>query len=398
MAIVHPTLVKAVVCVMMLACPIGHAQAQTPTDSAGVRIVEHASIGTTRIAFRIDSTPLVRLGGLRSDEREEFSTRHGLLGTLRLPDGRIVVNDHSELKVFDARGRLLRVIGRRGSGPGEFQQTRSVCLGAGDSLVALDFSLRRASVFTVDGAFVRTISVDATPVPLGEGCFSDGSLLMMGSPRVNERTLLPAERAKLLDRVADFRRVSMSARVVRTVGTWATAPMTAFLAPISTRVVRDRIYFGDSRDASVRIHDADGRLTHVFRWRAPRVNVTPELIERRVRASVPTDAPRSVVEERVQAFHAMPVQDVLPSYLRMFVDPIGRIWLEDYPVIQRGPGWTVLDQDGALLGRVEMPRIAGSSARHPGTIVEVLEDRVAMHWRDEDGAVHLGYFALRRSQ
>ncbi len=374
--------------------PRHHACAQTRVDSSGVEIVELASIQTSRVAFVVSPKPLVRLGGLQDDERAEFSPRHGLLRTLRLSDGQIVVNDFSAVKIFDAAGRLLHVLGRRGSGPGEFQQTHSVCQAAGDSLIVRDYSLRRASVFTTHGKFVRTITTDGSPA--GTGCFSDGSILIRTSARVDDRIKVSEERARFLDRIADYHRISASDRQMRSIGTWLSYRSSAFEAPIYTEVVGDRIYIGDSQDASVRVLDGSGKLTRVIRWRAPRTRVTNELLERRVRASVPKDAPRSVVDERIAAFRMQPVPDLLPAFLQMQVDPSGRIWLEDYPLEARSAWWTVLDRDGSLLGRVEIPRIADARRSVTPLIVEVLQDRIALSWKDDDGAVHLGYFALTK--
>jgi hypothetical protein len=62
---------------------------------------------------------------------------------------------YSNIRWYDARGRLLRTIGRRGSGPREFG--RSVFLYAkGDTVVAQDVSNRRWHYIDSRGEFVRT--------------------------------------------------------------------------------------------------------------------------------------------------------------------------------------------------------------------------------------------------
>lgn len=137
-------------------------------------------------------------------------------------------------------------------------------------------------MFTASGAFVRTLVIDGTPT--GLGCFSDGSILVLSNERVNEHTTLPAERANFLDRVADFKRVSATERQARAIGTWRSFRGTAFQSPIIVRVVGDRIYFGDSQDASVRVHDENGKLIRIVRWREPRQRVTNDMIEERARS------------------------------------------------------------------------------------------------------------------
>lgn len=377
-----------------LALVAGVGWSQTRTDSAGVQIVELATLATSSITYRIEERPLLQLGGLRSDPDAEFDPRHALLRTLRLPDGRVVVNDYTTLKVFGPQGRVLRTIGRSGSGPGEFQQTRGVCRADGDTLIAFDFALRRASVFTTDGAFVRTVVTDSRPVPLGSGCFGDGSVVMFANARPNPASMLPPDRARRLDRVADFRRIATARRDVTALGTWPVDPVSPFIAPLTVQVVDDVIFVGDSHRREVRQHDGQGRLTRVIRWQAPRTRITPALIEQLVRARTAPSTPRSVIDQQMQAYRASPLPDELPGFLQMLVDPLQRVWLEDYPISARSDTWTVLSREGAVLGRVRIPRPPGIGDRSLSELVEVLEDRVALRWRDQDGAVHLTYHAI----
>jgi len=58
------------------------------------------------------------------------------------------------VKVFDLQGQLVRTIGRKGSGPGEFETVgRVYCLPDGRIMV-LDIGLRRGSLFSNDGRFI----------------------------------------------------------------------------------------------------------------------------------------------------------------------------------------------------------------------------------------------------
>jgi hypothetical protein len=86
-------------------------------DSAGIRIIENATIKTNQIAFTIDSAPTLALGGLPDDARAEFDSRNPYSLAMRLSDGRIVATDRTSFKMFDARGRFIRTVGRSGAGP-----------------------------------------------------------------------------------------------------------------------------------------------------------------------------------------------------------------------------------------------------------------------------------------
>ena len=75
-------------------------------------------------------------------------------------EGRIYAIDGREcvVKVFDAAGRFLRAIGRKGQGPGEFLVPSRNILTPQDDLVVLDAGNRRLSFFTKDGSLIKELS------------------------------------------------------------------------------------------------------------------------------------------------------------------------------------------------------------------------------------------------
>jgi hypothetical protein len=86
---------------------------------------------------------------------------------MELPDGRVVTLHTAEcvLRVFDASGKLLRVVGRKGAGPGEFN--RPTGLGRlGDTLWVKDDGARRYVLFSP--AFVE-IGTVRWPTGVGTG-------------------------------------------------------------------------------------------------------------------------------------------------------------------------------------------------------------------------------------
>lgn len=74
--------------------------------------------------------------------------------------GNIYVLDRRavQIKVFDSRGRLVRVIGRQGQGPGEFQSPRYFQITPQNNLMVTDPALRRVSLLSLEGQFVRDLS------------------------------------------------------------------------------------------------------------------------------------------------------------------------------------------------------------------------------------------------
>lgn len=61
------------------------------------------------------------------------------------------------LSVYDAAGKPVRTIGRKGAGPGEFRSPLRVAVGSGDSLYVLDDANSRIQVLSAAGAYARVL-------------------------------------------------------------------------------------------------------------------------------------------------------------------------------------------------------------------------------------------------
>ena len=101
-------------------------------------------------------TPVVTIGA-EGDPDYEFAT---IGAALHLPTGNIAVADWRTpgIRVYDSNGRLIRTLGRRGAGPGEFRAVYDLFL-AGDTLIAYDWHLRRLTRFLASGVLVSVQSV-----------------------------------------------------------------------------------------------------------------------------------------------------------------------------------------------------------------------------------------------
>jgi hypothetical protein len=95
-----------------------------------------------------DSAPLVRVSGMDLDDH-----------------GRIAIADVSEgnVKIYARSGRLLRIIGRKGDGPGEFSQPRYPRFTSDGGLYVGDGQLGRVTRFDSAGTLVRVISYSVIP-------------------------------------------------------------------------------------------------------------------------------------------------------------------------------------------------------------------------------------------
>mgnify|MGYP005866940641 CR=1 FL=1 len=130
----------------------------------------------------------------------------------RLRDGRWLVTDRSHLKVYAATVRLERVVGRTGSGPGEFRHVRAACMLADGRWQVLDRQQRRLSRFTPDGQHLETRAV-ASSVEY-DGCFGDVSLLVRDPPEALQRTFDRGESPAGREYRTLFRRIRPGRRVL----------------------------------------------------------------------------------------------------------------------------------------------------------------------------------------
>lgn len=112
-------------------------------------------------------------------------------------DGTLYVVQPREglVKMFTARGRFIRSIGRRGAGPGEFQVPQGIGWKR-DTLWVADIAQRRVSFFSVDGRFVR---MERVPLPAAAlGVSSDGAIVAAGSAPAQAVALGQVSRVPLL--------------------------------------------------------------------------------------------------------------------------------------------------------------------------------------------------------
>src|SRR5688572_3370933 len=127
-------------------------------DSAGVHVVDVLVEPESLPQWSLESAPVREMNGEETGDETAFA----FIGPVRfLSDGGLVVADvaSSRLLIYDGNGHFLRLLGRRGDGPGEFRRLESITVGSGDTLATFDPSLRRLSFWHPDAGFLRTVSL-----------------------------------------------------------------------------------------------------------------------------------------------------------------------------------------------------------------------------------------------
>ena len=125
-------------------------------DSAGVRIVDNGlPLWAPGAEWTLGVEPRLVIGVLEG--RDEYQM-YQVGGVLVLEDGRVAVANggSSQVRYYDAGGRFLTATGKDGEGPGEFRSLGKLMRFRGDSLMAFDFRLLRATVLDPSGNVGRS--------------------------------------------------------------------------------------------------------------------------------------------------------------------------------------------------------------------------------------------------
>lgn len=118
--------------------------------------------------------PVVTIG-TEGDPDYEFVS---IQAALHLPGGGIAVSDRQTqaIRIFSDRGRLVRKLGRNGSGPGEFRSIDAM-IAAGDTIILYDWQQRRLTRYLSSGPLIGTQLVNS---PSEEGSISISGRLSGG--------------------------------------------------------------------------------------------------------------------------------------------------------------------------------------------------------------------------
>jgi hypothetical protein len=399
-----------------LMVPIATAASQVVRDSGGIQVAENRSPGLSAArAWRIDPTPMLAIGGQQADT-DTLNELNLVMGITRLRDGRYAVGVQAShaVRFYDARGKFVGFAGRKGQGPGEFQQIMGVWSTRGDTLAVLD--LGEIEFFTGDGKFVTQGASRSRGYRFvyPSVFFSDGSYL--GIVYRDYRTPPPAGRASHSTPIV---RVSRDGLRVDTIGSWESPeeifdgkqPWGAQVVFGGTSVVEgdDNSFFVSSpTKPEIRQYTNTGRQTRLIRLPDRGVKTPDEAIQAYrayVMASPGEDGrpmPPAMKARFAQMLERTVYAERFPSLGAMIVDRSGNLWVQryDYRSVFRTPGpvrtqtmavasrWDVIDTNGRWITTVDLP------ARF--TPVEIGADYVAGLARDEDEVEQVRIYRLRK--
>lgn len=341
-------------------------------DSVGVRVVRNSQTRNGGLSVRmVLQSPMLVIGGLETDGYQLY----GVEAAVRLSDGRIVVANGgtNQLLFFDAEGRCLATVGRKGSGPGEFQALEWVRRSAGDSLVVFDRAGGRISLFDPQGRYMRSVT-PSLPLSRGAryeilGSGADGNWVVMqrslpvgdhvarGLRRDSVFYLRLTASGEVLDTVGRFPRGDVYRISSNLAGEHVTLDAAPPLGFRTYTALRDTTLVIARNDlAEIREYDLRGRLRSRVYTVGVRRSVTSDLWgllgDWYIDTSVELWKPF-----RAQVLATLTPPDSIPTVDGMVVDDLGNVWLSEY----RLPGdswrrWAGYDRSGRYLGSMQTPR------------------------------------------
>ena len=377
----------------------------TATDSAGVRIVEHASLAGLPLRTLAADTPQVRLGSAMGDPAAVLDR---VLAASVLPDGRIILlnTGTTQIRFYDPTGTLIAIQGKEGQGPGEYVFPSDFFVTRGDSVLVWDAGQARASMLTPDGQFVRDFVLSGQLVsPRVVGTLADGSLvvvdatldLKMGSSIQTQigKDLRYSPEGVFQDSLGAYPgRTAQLMKDGQPVAQFGPQDMVeirqvAFSGETQRAVAGNGYWIGTAQAPAVEFHDATGALKTITRWPGGSLDVTEADKEAYVNERVsqaPSDEAQTAM--RGAGVAGFEFAATLPAHGPLMLDAVGNLWVSDFvrPESFDPVRWTVYGPDGAAVAQVELPSYA--------TLLWAGTDKVLVRITDEIGIEYVELWKL----
>lgn len=349
---------------LLVGCGGGNGESRfTVRDSTGVMIAEStAARWTLTEGWSVDTVPLLNLGTTGEGPAHEFSQ---VVAALRLPDGSVMVADAGSRQVrkFSPEGQHIWSSGRQGDGPGEHNQLRSIALFRGDSILAYDYWLGRATLLSADGHLGRVFNVGPAGLRPERVTVLDDTLLIAEYRDWQESELKPG----LIRPLRLLARVTPAGVVVDTI---ARVPghesvlqpngddgFALFGRTGHTGALGGALVLGSADDVSFTIHGADGRLQRIVRVPTADLRLSAAEVARE-REAILAELPDRVLAYLREVVASLPTPTHRPGYDRLVVDAMGAVWLRPHRGLsERGSpyDWQVFSAEGEWLGTMVLP-------------------------------------------
>lgn len=295
-------------------------------------------------------------------------------GGVITPSGSIVIAslDDGQLLVFDAAGRYVRSVGRRGKGPGEFTSPSRIGL-IGDSIWVGDPANARITLVAPTGTIGRMITVQTNrhPILLPDGSFTTQRMGFVGPNAARYQAMVLVRyrevrdpRDTILARPMPYRWLEVplgEGRLFVGFQPFDDGPLLGTAPDGSLFVTVDRVAGRDRSFVVTAIRPGgDTVFTQTIRYEPK--SLRDEHWQREVRQRMQPGWGADI-EAKVRAGLFRPSH--LPTVTNVTVGADHTVWLRREDDGGAAVRWTVLDPSGAVRWQAELPRaLQGLFARH----------------------------------
>lgn len=297
----------------------------------------------------------VALRGLtiRGDAAREEPLFLRAVDATRLSTGAIVVADafRFALLFFDSAGNHIRTVGRRGSGPTEFESLSWLLRCSGDSIYAWDSNLMRISVIDSSGSVVRHFRPSNTPFRMA--CVPDGPLAILQQPRIIER--MDPEGRALRKYSGMLWLADTDGDTTSVIGEFDVGENRPLGRLTTIALAADRVYVGTAESASVDVRGFDGRQRGAVEIPVHPREPTQQDYERAVDAMVEGFTDRDYQLQMKSELLKIPKPDLLPPYSSILSDVEGTLWVVTSAPADSTTQLQIVASNGCPLGNVSLP-------------------------------------------
>ena len=290
-----------------------------------------------------------------------------IVGVVMLGDRRVVVADQGlhQLMLFSSDGQLLKHMGQKGRGPGEFDRLANLWRGSGDTIIAYDDNLGRVSFFDSRGEFVEAVLVRTNrrpPVILGR--FTDGQLLGYWPSLIGLSNTPSRSPNHIVLRRFDIRSPSGDSLLSVPDNEYVTIRndkrVLVMAKPLGRRTViavSDSAFaVGTQETLPFSIYSRTGKLIAVVKQPYSTQRLTEEdVLEFKNRLISRTSNPYWRTRAR-EILEAVDLPEEGAAYGNIQFDDCDHLWIEESePPYISAKYWIALDKHGSMLSRVHVP-------------------------------------------
>ena len=362
-----------------IGCGAPAPDAVTRRDSLGIEIVENPRLAEAPATVVFATTSVFDVGGLSDNPDLELPPK-GMHDAMRIASGAVIVSSAYELRLYSADGTLLRTLGRKGEGPGEFtSQIWGLCRLGRDTVLALEVPAPRLGVTDVQLTSLTTMTYEGTALP--RACTPTGILAAVGEVDYPDDGSSP---------MVEVASIAADGRVLRGIGRLpADDHRTIFAHEAGVAAGAGFVATTDGLTFEYRQYREDGTLARIVRTAdAVRLLDRAAITDLLTEGSGP-DLPAAMLQEGVDRTMAGRSRVPFPPFVRIQVHEAGQVWLSEIrPSGNQLQRWFVFDSTGVLLASAD-PQQALPPGTTWATVVRWTDRELVLHYRDADGAGHV---------